>query len=143
MPGLDPSPTNVGTFVVMGNSAAGQNPAISRVTPAGSVEKYLSIFFDFVTNATVGNRDLAIEFFDPSGSHYGIMDMPVAQPASKTWIYTAAIGINTYTGGDSSTFQIELPDIWLPAGSTITIDSTGPGGASDQITNLNIKVLQQ
>lgn len=131
--------------------AGAQNPdtgrlSLSSLLPSGAAAtlvKIKCVWFDFITNATAGTRDMGIEVrmkraSDQQSLHVYSLFPSTSQPASKTWIWTFAPGLPNSTSAAGNSITAPLPDHWLPPDATFELDSSGPGGASDQFTNINL-----
>jgi hypothetical protein len=140
------------------NTAPGQNPDTGQITFASmfvgtafagaTVFTLMAVWFNFITDATAGNRDWAIEvrspkLIPPGSSHNYLMNHTVGQAASLNRIYTFAGFGSPWQGvGGAEVLAGVIPIIPLPGSSTFELDSTGPVGATgDQFINITLTVL--
>lgn len=130
-------------YVLTTGCTTGATPECDHIVPVGVEEQVVGAFFDLVSDGTAGNRDVAVEEWPDGSHHLGIYSPTTAQPASKTWIYNYAENIGQWKSGVGNNLGASVPAVWLPAGAKVAIDSTGPTGAHDQLTNVNLYVLQQ
>lgn len=97
-------------------------------------ESFVSLFFTFTTDATVGNRIATLRIADPNGATVLRIPAPAAQPASQVFSYTFALSVTTLAPGDTSTQTIEVPPIALLPGWTARGTFFGTGGIGDQVS---------
>lgn len=122
-------------LIPVGNGAEG-----NWVVPQGCIALVQSAFFNFVSDATVGTRDVSIEYRLPnstpsSGSHIGEFNVNTSTyTASSNRETSLSIwGVATYV--NDSLINGPLPIIWLPEGCSFGLTSGGTGGTGDKFSN--------
>ena len=107
----------------------GTDPApgvsIAETVPVGARWKLVSVFCWLATSAAAGDRHVYLELMSPAGVWLWIPPA-LAQPASFTYYYTWAIGINPYTSSIVGLVARPLPDqLTLTPGQQFLVQCTG------------------
>lgn len=121
--------------------AAGAN--LTETCPAGARWELVSILFTLTTNGTVGNRNLALEMFDPVGTINGIYEPGVNVPASTTQWFQYGVGLTVFGVVTPSNVEyVCLPQrFYLPAGARFTTTIAGLQ-SGDQLSNPRYQVRE-
>src|SRR5215469_12334761 len=125
-------PTVASSETLVSNPAAG---ASSVVVFTATVPTQLdTVSFQYVSDATVGNRTVRIQIQDATGNILAQVAGLTTLPASSTGNVYAFIGA-TNNGGASGTQVTALPNNFiLQPGWKVLITATGTIGAADQIS---------
>lgn len=113
--------------------------------PANKVWKVAGIMIVYVSTATAGNRQLAVEFADDSANVIFRMRLGTTQAASLTRYYQLGIGLPDLTSfRDTDFLYCPLPsDIVLPEDYTIRVyDKAAVDAAADDMS-IYMSILQK
>jgi hypothetical protein len=107
----------------------GTDPApgvsIAETVPVGARWKLVSVFCWLATSALAGDRHVYLQLMSPAGIWLWIPPA-LAQPASQTYYYSWAIGINPYTSSIVGLVARPLPDqLTLTPGQQFMVQATG------------------
>lgn len=105
--------------------------------PAGSVMLIPFALLTVVTDATVVNRTITVEYIDVTGAFLWRVPSPVTIPASQTVTITYLSGVGG-TAATGNTMTIEGPDTIIREGDHLKFDAIG-WQAGDQMTQLNFQ----
>lgn len=103
---------------------------------AGQLWQVLNIRLEFTTTATVGNRQLVIQWRDDSDDIVGEVRAGVVQAASNTYYYEFAPALADLLATRDSTWIMTPfpPTVFLPAGYDLRIwDNTATDAAADDL----------
>lgn len=102
--------------------------------PAGCVWEVQSIYVALTTNATVGNRNVAVDIQIPSGTVIHRTTVGIVQAASVTRQYNIAPGVVNLTAFINTSFlSTPMPTLQLPQSSVVrvyditAVDAAGTG----------------
>lgn len=122
----------VGAPFTVGNPAAGTADVLAYT--ATSPVTLTSLIFQYVTDATVANRIVRIQYRDAAGNTIVQVSGLTADPASTTSQVSAFIG-SSNNGGASGNVITSLPNIVLQPGWTVHLIVIN-GGAGDQFSGI-------
>lgn len=115
--------------------APAANVAFTGTVAGGFYERLVTVFCRLVTDATVADRQVYLEYRDADGNRYGIAGAPVTQSASATndYAFQGFVGQSDWPVDD--TVLVTLPPIlMLPTFSwRLVIDN---GQAGDQLSRI-------
>jgi len=103
--------------------------------PANTIWEPLSLFVDFLSTATVGNRILTFYFIDSSGIIFFTLYPNITQTASLSYLYH--LSQSSYIRAPYSIGKFHyfsMPPLFLPAGFAIRVhDSHSIDAAADDM----------
>jgi hypothetical protein len=121
-------------------------PSVGAATPvvykAGGFfyEIVLSVYVKFVTDNTVGTRNVFWDVLDATGAVVVIIPAPGTQAASTTGFYTFSTAVITTLVTGSNVQTVSIPPLPLYPAWAINIAISGTVGAGDQFTQQYITV---
>lgn len=104
--------------------------------PAGTEWEILSIYVEYISTATAGNRQVAIRFTDGADDIIGQVRAGIAQAASLTRFYQFGVGLADLTAfRDTDFLMTPLPrGLVLPAGYKVRVfDKAAIAAAADDM----------
>lgn len=128
-----------GDFEAVATPLAGGDA--SYTVPSPAVEQLLSARFQLVTDATVANREVQIQFIY-QGFEVFRTSSTVTQPGATTFIYDCSqIPITGLLGANKPHIPLP-PGLWLPSVSTIIVH-VNLIGANDQLSQIRFVVARR
>lgn len=109
--------------------------------PANKTWEILSIWIEYISTATVGNRSLGIEFLDSSSDIFFSVSTGILQAASLTRKFTFAFNLPRETAFFSTNrLYHPLPLIFLPSDFNIVFKDTSSidAAADDMIIHIMV-----
>jgi hypothetical protein len=114
------------------------------IVPAGVEWQLTEFYADFVTTATIGNRQLSIRILDAADNAYCRLPVGVTQAASLTRRYSWGVGLPDMTSfRDTDKLQTPLPPLILPTGFKIKIIDTAAIDTTNDSLTVRGLVLQR
>ncbi len=114
----------------------------SFTVPAGKVWRVLSVWVEFTSTATVGNRQVAVEFQDGAANVIGRVVAGATQAAGQTRYYLFAADMPDLTAfRDTDYLSTPLPaSLELPAGYVVRVydKNTVDAAADDMIVRMMV-----
>lgn len=105
--------------------------------PAGRIWEIQSIYVALTTNATVGNRNVAVDIQIPSGTVIHRTTVGIVQAASVTRQYNIAPGVVNLTAFINTSFlSTPMPILQLPQSSVIRVYDIAAVDAAGTAENL-------
>lgn len=113
------------------------NDSDKTIAVSASVEwEIMTIWVELITTATVGNRQIVIEFQDNSSDVIGQIRAGAVQAASLTrnYMFGQALGVDLTSFRDTSFLMTPLPKIILPAAYIVRVyDNAAVDAAADDL----------
>jgi hypothetical protein len=104
--------------------------------PSGKEWQIISVYVDFATSATAGNRQIAVRLEDAGAGYQGRIPAGVVQSASLTRYYSFAVGMPDLSAfRDTNKLLTPLPPQLLAPGSKIRVlDTAAIATSGDTLT---------
>lgn len=117
----------------LANPAAGVGFSIP--TP-GTVEQELqALTFTVVSDANAASRIVVVKFLDPTGVSFTEVASGFTQAASKTSVYTFAVGIQEFGANDAANIGVPIPALQLDVTLSLSVSITGVQ-VGDQVSKI-------
>lgn len=113
--------------VPVGNGSTG-----TWIVPEGTLACMQSAFFNFVSDATVGTRDVTVEWLNADGGHFLERNVNTSTYTANTNRETCLSIQNTADYVNDGLIHGTLPVLWIPEGGQIGFSSGGTGGTGDK-----------
>lgn len=108
-------------LVPLGGAGAG-----FTFTPSGAEYSRIRIVsFRLAADANVANRNVSLSLVHADGQSLCALPAFAAQTAGLTWDYVFGMGLTPYNVTAAAAVVGALPDVWLPAGGSITVAIAG------------------
>lgn len=117
------------------SSETSNDSDVTMTVPASTEYQLLTIWVELVTTATVGDRQIEIQFTDASDDVIAQVQAGIVQAASLTRNYLFALNVADLTAfRDTSFLTTPLPCMVLPAGYKIRVyDNNAVDAAADDM----------
>jgi hypothetical protein len=112
--------------------------------PSGKEWQLISVYVDYVSSATAGNRQVSVRLEDNGGGYQGRVPAGVVQSASLTRYYTFAVGLPDLSAfRDTNKLLTPIPPQLLKTGSRIRVLDTAAIATSGDVLTARVTVAER